>query len=180
MKLIVGLGNYGPEYEQTPHNAGFMFVDEIALLLGGTEWKYDKYANSDTSYIVHNEKKIMLVKPRTFMNLSGKAVGSIMNKKDIELRDLILAYDDLDIALGESKVCVGKQPPDHKGVASVVANIGRAEYLNVRIGVESRIDRSKIPGEMFVVRKMSEENYQILQETVNTLAKRVIEDHIQL
>lgn len=176
MKLIIGLGNYGKEFDMTPHNAGFMLVDKLAKLHKATSWEYDKYYNCDVCYIAENNaKKVMLAKPRTYMNLSGGAVAKIIAKNSTDLIDMTLCFDDLDLALGQYKINSEKQPREHKGVESVRSVIGKTGYNNIRIGVETRtsLQRARIPGDVYVIKKISDEDYNVLVDTITEIAKQI-------
>ena len=108
MKIITGLGNPGAEYAKTKHNVGFMFVDALAAKLGVTEWK-DKFDAKIGEGRIGTEK-VLLVKPQTYMNDSGRAVGPIMNFYKLEPEDLIVAHDDMDIPAGTIRI--GKERVD--------------------------------------------------------------------
>ena len=102
MKMIVGLGNPGKEYEKTRHNAGFWVVDSLADKFGVTTWK-DQYNASISEFRLGGEK-ILLVKPQTYMNLSGEAVQPLMHFYKLELDDLLVIYDDLDLPTGTVRI----------------------------------------------------------------------------
>lgn len=131
MKLVVGLGNPGEEYEKTRHNAGFIFVDKLA---GKESFSFDKKQEAE----VMKKDNYLFVKPQTFMNDSGRAVRKIMDFYKLSISDVVIAHDDLDIAFGEYKIQREKGPKVHNGVRSVEQSLGRTDFWRVRIGIDNR------------------------------------------
>ncbi len=175
MKIIVGLGNPGKKYENTRHNAGFMFVDKMRDFLGWdnfydvSDWKSDRSFESEICEARGGvEKKILLVRPLTFMNESGRAVQKLVAMYHIDItKDLVLVHDDLDIELGNIKIQSGVSPKKHNGVLSVESLLGNRDFLRVRLGVDSRMGNRIIPGEDYVLLKMNDEELQKLQEEID-------------
>lgn len=133
MKLIVGLGNPGPEYKNTRHNAGFMVVEELARQL-----KVKKEIHAHNAIIAQAQFKaepVMIAKPLTFMNLSGQAVKSIVNKYKISLPDLIVVSDDMDLELGRLRIRAGGGSGGQKGMQSIVDNLGTDNFARLRMGI---------------------------------------------
>lgn len=128
--LIVGLGNPGGEYKNTRHNVGFMAVDYLA----GNEanWKNEKNALVFRTDI--NGHKVIFVKPQTYMNNSGVAVGALMTFYKVPLENIIVIHDDMDIDVGTFREKIGGGSAGHNGIKSIDAHIGR-EYRRIRIGV---------------------------------------------
>jgi len=112
MKVIVGLGNPGKEYENTRHNVGFLILDILREELGLSSFKKEKKIKAE---ILMN-KKVVLLKPQTFMNNSGEAVISFLNYYKLKPEDLLVIHDDIDLKLGEAKISLGQGPAGHKGV----------------------------------------------------------------
>ncbi|MCE9625609.1 MAG: aminoacyl-tRNA hydrolase [Deltaproteobacteria bacterium] len=132
-KLIVGLGNPGKEYEKTRHNVGFFLVDRLA-----EEWGADfRRQKFHGYYAEHREgdEKILLVKPQTFMNLSGQCVGAWVDFLKIEGRDLIVVHDELDLPLGRMKAQWSASAAGQKGVASIIHAIGHKDFCRLRVGI---------------------------------------------
>ncbi|EKD46637.1 MAG: hypothetical protein ACD_67C00134G0001, partial [uncultured bacterium] len=119
MKLIIGLGNPGKQYENTRHNAGFILLDEIQKVLAFPEFKLDKKFNAEISEKNINGEKTILAKPQTFMNLSGQSVQAIMNFYKLSPADITVAHDDLDIKIGEWKISEDSRAAGHNGVQSI-------------------------------------------------------------
>jgi peptidyl-tRNA hydrolase, PTH1 family len=132
--LVVGLGNPGPEYLWTPHNAGFMAIDRIAAQEGVVVQNRRCRAMTATCRIAG--RPLVLAKPDTFMNLSGVAVAALLREFDADpARDLLVIYDELDLTLGKLKIRERGSTAGHNGARSVTAALGTQEWLRVRIGV---------------------------------------------
>jgi len=159
MKLIVGLGNPGKKYEQTHHNAGFLFVDYVAKLLNCQTVKAKKNYEAIQQC---NNVAISFIKPLTFMNESGRAVAEILKNSPYSVADLIVVHDDLDLRLGEFKIQKGKGPKVHNGVNDIEQKLGTKEFTRVRIGVDNREKENRLPGEAYVLQAFTEEELVIL------------------
>jgi PTH1 family peptidyl-tRNA hydrolase len=134
VKLIVGLGNPGKQYENTPHNAGFSVADELASRL---ECDYRRSLRFDArlARARYKEEDVLLVKPETYMNRSGLAVASIIKYKKAEIADLVVVLDDADLAQGRLRIRGGGSSGGHKGLASIIESVGSDAFARVRIGV---------------------------------------------
>jgi PTH1 family peptidyl-tRNA hydrolase len=131
---VVGLGNPGPEYVWTPHNAGFMAIDRIAQQEGVVVQNRRCRAMTATCRIAG--RPVVLAKPETFMNLSGVAVAALLREFDIDPgRDLLVIYDELDLTLGKLKIRERGSTAGHNGARSLTASLGTQEWLRLRIGV---------------------------------------------
>ena len=133
MKLIVGLGNTGPEYAFTPHNAGFLAVDRIAEICDVTIANRRGRALTARAKLAGHD--VLLAKPETFMNLSGLAVAALRNELEIGVEDLIVLYDELAIPLGQLRIRERGSAGGHNGVKSISGTLGTEEWTRVRIGV---------------------------------------------
>ena len=136
MKIIAGLGNPGAEYAKTRHNVGFMFVDALADALGlsASDWK-DKFDAKVADARIGTEK-VVLVKPQTYMNESGRAISPLMNWYKLEPEDLIVAHDDMDIPAGTIRIRKKGSAGGHNGIKSVLAHVGDEHFARVRIGID--------------------------------------------
>ncbi|MGB9613174.1 MAG: aminoacyl-tRNA hydrolase [Candidatus Margulisiibacteriota bacterium] len=133
MFLVVGLGNPGPEYEDTRHNLGFKVVEELARRLGIKELK-----EKHRSFIGEGkvgDHKVILVEPQTFMNNSGLAVRGLLQWYKLKPKNLILIYDDVDLEVGQIRIREKGGAAGHHGVESVINSIGTSEFARVRIGI---------------------------------------------
>lgn len=170
MKLLVGLGNPGKQFERTPHNAGFDFIELVKMAfdqLGyqSTPWTLLSKEQSEISEIYEpsGKKFAVLAKPQTFMNLSGRAVQLLVNKYGIKDRaDILVGYDELDIPLGKFKYSPVKNSRTHKGINSIMSTVGK-EVQSLRIGVDNR-KTHRIPGEDYVLKHYSETEYSTLKQ----------------
>ena len=179
IKLIIGLGNPGEKYKKTRHNVGFMAVDAIAnkFPFDSAQGKQLKF-NAEISEGAINGEKIILVKPQTFMNESGKAVKAIMDYYKIGIADIIVIHDDLDIALGKYKIVQNRTSAGHKGVQSIIDNLGTKDFTRVRIGIE--ITDCKIPVESFVLENFEEEEQKIIDEIIEKVTAVITKDFFPL
>ncbi len=134
MKLVVGLGNPGPEYTVTPHNAGFLAIDRIAEQSGTV--MANRRSRALTGRAVIGGEECLLVKPETFMNLSGLSVSALLRELNLDrTRDLIVLYDELAFPLGELRLRPGGSSNGHNGVKSITGALGTEEWMRIRIGV---------------------------------------------
>ena len=134
MKIFVGLGNPTAEYAATKHNVGFMLADRLAEKISATDWR-EKF-NALVAESFFDGEKILIVKPQTFMNLSGEAVGSIMNFYKLGAEDLTVAHDDMDLPLGMIRLRPKGSGGGHHGVESIIQHLGgEKNFPRVRIGV---------------------------------------------
>jgi PTH1 family peptidyl-tRNA hydrolase len=133
MYLVVGLGNPGEEYAGTPHNLGFRVIDLLAERHSIGVNRKDSKALTGVGEI--EGKAVMLVKPQTFMNLSGTSVAPLMEKHSLTPADLILVYDELDLPWGELRIKPRGSAAGHKGPTSVIASLGTQEFVRVRLGI---------------------------------------------
>jgi len=133
VKLIVGLGNPGPEYAFTPHNAGFLAVDRIAEICDVQIANRRGRALTVRTRLAGHD--VLLAKPETFMNLSGLSVAALLNELELGVEDLIVLYDELAIPLGTLRIRERGSAGGHNGVKSISGVLGTEEWLRVRIGV---------------------------------------------
>jgi len=170
MKLIVGLGNYGPEYEKTRHNYGFMVVDEIAKEHGFPDFKLSK----EHSAFISMKNDCILINPQTYMNLSGKAVKSVASYYKIEPKDILVIHDDADIDLGEIKEAESRGSAGHNGVRSIIDELKTNEFKRLRMGINS--DDPSFKGkelEDVVLKNFGSNEEPIVEETIKEAVKIV-------
>ena len=133
MKLIVGLGNPGPEYAFTPHNAGFLAVDRIAEICDVSVANRRARALTGKAKLMGHD--VLLVKPETFMNLSGLSVKALLDELELGVEDLIVLYDELTIPLGSLRIRERGSAAGHDGVKSISGVLGTEEWTRIRIGI---------------------------------------------
>ncbi len=169
MYLIVGLGNPGEEYKKTRHNVGFMFVDRLA---DKENFSYDKKQEIEVLTI----KNMVLAKPQTFMNDSGRAVRKIMDFYKWKVEDLVVIHDDLDIAFGEFKIQRDKGPKVHNGIKSIERTLGRSDFWRVRIGIDNRQPGvSYGTGADYVLSSLSKDELKELEGVFDEVEKELME-----
>jgi len=133
MKLIVGLGNPGRGYAHNRHNAGFMCINHFAKLHGIRFDKKQGKARIGTGEVAGSG--VVVARPQTHMNLSGQSVSRLVKKFDINPDNLIVIHDDLDLPTGKIRIRQGSGPGGHKGIASVIAELGSQDFIRIRIGI---------------------------------------------
>jgi PTH1 family peptidyl-tRNA hydrolase len=170
MRLIIGLGNPGKQYENTRHNAGFILLDEIQKAFSFPEFKFDGKFNAEISEGKSDVKgqmsKVILAKPQSFMNLSGTVVKALMDFYKIPLENISVIHDDLDINLGEYKISTDSSAAGHNGVQNIIDELGTQKFTRIRVGIEGA-DKKKdriIPGDVFVLQPFSEEELEAIKK----------------
>ena len=171
MYLIVGLGNPEPEYSKTRHNMGFDTINKIAkeFEISVSKEKYEGLNGVGTI----NGEKVILLKPQTYMNLSGKCIKKYVDFYKIDWSNIIVIYDDMDVEKGEIKVRKMGGPGTHNGMRSVVSELQIEEFPRIRVG----IGKADEPYEMidYVIKPISEEEYTILDKGTDRAKEAVIE-----
>lgn len=143
IKLFVGLGNPGPEYEQTRHNAGFWWLEALARELK-VNLTADKSYHGLVARTSINGQSVWLLAPQTFMNLSGKSVAALANFFKIPPQDILVAHDDLDIAPGDAKLKLGGSHAGHNGLRDIHAQLGTDQYWRLRLGIGHPGNKSEV------------------------------------
>ena len=190
MKLIVGLGNPGEKYRNNRHNVGYLFLDYIIQkkevssinyqVSSVKPFKRDKYSEAEITEIKLNNETIILAKPQTFMNESGRAVKKIvssMKYKVLIMNDMFVVHDDLDIKLGEYKIQLGKGPKLHNGIESIEKALGTTEFWRIRIGVDNRDSENRMPGEKYVLQDFTLEEKKTLQSNFDEILTTFVRKH---
>lgn len=170
-KLIVGLGNPGPEYALTRHNVGFWAMDRIAEMYRIPIRTSSHHAIMGSGSV--RGVRIGLVKPQTYMNHSGKAVRSILNAEGIGPGDVIVLHDDMDIALGRVKLSTTGGDAGHNGIASLIASLGTREFARLRIGLGRR--PLGVDGADWVLSPFREEELEAIETAVQEAAERAVD-----
>jgi PTH1 family peptidyl-tRNA hydrolase len=150
LKLFVGLGNPGPEYEATRHNAGFEWVDAVARALGAT-WTPERGLQALVARANVRGHGIWLLKPQTFMNLSGQPVAALARFYKIAPPEILVAHDELDLPAGQAKLKHGGGHAGHNGLRDIHARLGSADYWRLRLGIGHPGHKSEVTG--WVLRK---------------------------
>ena len=177
MKLIVGLGNPGKEYEDTRHNAGFLFVNTFQRQFEFPEFtKKKKFFAAVSEKTFLNGEKTILAKPETYINNSGRTVGALLNYYNIDPEDLIVVHDDLDIEIGHYKRTKDIRAAGHNGVQDIIEYIGTQDFTRIRIGVEvagGKSARGEISGKDFVLQQFSKDEQEKISEVINVIIQEL-------
>jgi len=173
MKLIVGLGNPGKEYEHTRHNIGFMCLDNY---LGNVKWS-TKFNGLYYETNIKGEKYIF-VKPQSYMNLSGGVVRAFKDYFDIDIKDILVIQDDLDLPVGKIRLKVNSTAGGHNGIKDIIANLGTNEFARLKVGVSQ--DRS-IDTKDYVLGNISKHDMEIIVDKFKDINKIIEEfDYTQI
>ena len=167
MKLIIGLGNPGKQYEKTRHNAGFMAVDFLTEHFGFGFKKFDKHKCEIAEGQMFDEK-IILIKPQTFMNLSGQSVRSVSQFYKIPIEDVIVIYDDVDLPSGNLRIRLSGSAGGHNGMKSIIQELGTENFVRIRLGI-APLTEFKGELEGYVLGKLSEEEMNLMEGNVKKL-----------
>lgn len=162
MKLIVGLGNPGKQYEKTRHNIGFEVIDKLSGRLG---IPLDQSKFKGLYGIGHSQgEKILLLKPLTYMNLSGESIRAVMDYYNINLEDIIVIYDDLDLPVGKIRLRQKGSAGGHNGIKSTILHVGSQEFNRIRVGIDRPKNGQSITD--YVLGRFTKEEMEVLEEVV--------------
>ena len=165
IQLIIGLGNPGSQYEQTRHNAGFWFVDELAAKNGGS-FKAEKRYFGEYCKITLNGHEVKLLKPMTFMNRSGQGVAALANFFKIPAQNILVAHDELDFPTGTIKLKKGGGHGGHNGLRDIIAQLGSKDFLRLRIGINHPGSSDQVSG--YVLSKPRTEERIEIQNSIDS------------
>lgn len=161
--LLIGLGNPGREYRDNRHNFGFMLIDRLIVRLNARGMKVQSKAIVTTA--TYEERKLILAKPQTYMNLSGQSAQGLLNFYKIPMENMLIAHDDLDIPFGTIRIRPGGGPGGQRGMASTIERLGTKEFPRLRLGI------GRPPGRMdpaaYVLQDFSREEMKILSEILD-------------
>lgn len=157
MKLIVGLGNPGREYEDTRHNIGFLTIDKYASKLGVSITK-SKFNGLYGEVLIGGEK-VILLKPQSFINLSGEVIHKFVDFYKISVSDILILHDDLDLNIGTYKIKQKGSSGGHNGLKNIELHLGTQEYKRIKIGISNN---KNIDTKDYVLGKLSKEEYDLL------------------
>jgi len=169
-RLIVGLGNPGPDYAQTRHNAGAWLVEAMAARYQVTLSPETKFYGL-TARIQQGAKDVRLLIPTTFMNNSGKAVAALANFYKIAPAEILVAYDELDLPPGTAKFKLGGGAGGHNGIKDMISCLGSPDFMRLRIGIGHPGHKSKVTG--FVLGKAPQAEQKLLDDTVDEACRSI-------
>lgn len=171
MKVIAGLGNPGAEYANTPHSVGFEVVDAVARSIDAS-WKRSSSFKGELATAVVDGLKVMLVKPQTFMNLSGDCIAPVLKYHNATAADLVVVSDDIDLPVGKLRIRKGGSAGGHNGLKSVIERVGTQNFTRVRLGV-GRHGRTRSSVIGHVLSKLSPRDRAVMDEVVAEAEKVV-------
>ncbi|MDA8235809.1 MAG: aminoacyl-tRNA hydrolase [Clostridia bacterium] len=171
MKLIVGLGNPGSRYEATRHNVGFLVIDRLARELGVTVNKNQNQAMVGQGRF--GPDKVLLVKPQTYMNKSGEAVGSLAGYYKVEPEDVIVIYDDLDLEPGRLRIRAKGSAGGHNGIKSIISHLGTEEFPRIKVGIGRPVPGMNSAD--YVLGFINKEDWPVLDQALNSAMDAVKE-----
>ena len=170
MKLIVGLGNPGIEYQFTPHNLGFLTIDRLADQYG-VEVR-NRNCRALTARVVVGEQQVLLAKPETYMNLSGLSVRELLAQHELKPEtDLIVIYDELDLPLGTMRIRQRGSSAGHNGMESIIGALGTQEFLRIRLGIAP--EKKVVDGVKYVLTPFRKKHLKLLDEVLDKAAEAV-------
>ncbi len=176
MNLIVGLGNPGPQYAQSRHNVGFWCINRLSRAHGIRLKTHTRLATTGQGRLADHE--VLLVKPRTFVNLSGRAVAALMRRYHVAPFDVLVIYDDLDLPLGRLRIRARGSHGGHKGMKSVVEAIGSQDFPRIRIGIgrpqvegQPTYEPEEVAG--YVLAPLTAAEKRVLEEAADRAAEAV-------
>lgn len=178
MKLLVGLGNPGDKYAGHRHNIGFMLLDRIAEQNGFPHWK-SRFQGSVSEHRMGGDK-VLLLKPETYMNESGRSVGEAVKFYKLEPEDVIVFHDELDLAPGKLRVKTGGGVAGHNGLRSISASVLGNDYIRVRLGIGHPGHKDRVAG--YVLRDFAKVDRDWLEQLLDAAARaapRLVEDDAQ-
>ena len=174
MKLIVGLGNPGKEYENTRHNIGFQTIDKYANKLGISVTK-SKFNGLFTETLIDGEK-VILLKPQSYINLSGEVIRKFVDFYKIPISDILIIHDDLDLAVGTYKIKKKGSSGGHNGLKNIELHLGTQEYKRIKIGISNN---KNMDTKDYVLGKLSTEENEKLNEVKNTVLN-ILDDYFKI
>ena len=172
MKLIVGLGNPGKEYENTRHNIGFMALDKLSQSLNINIDK-NKFDGLYGEKII-NDEKILFLKPQTYMNLSGEVVRKYVDFFKIKIEDILIINDDLDLPLGKIKIKFQGSCGGHNGLRNIEQHLSTDKYKRIKIGISNN---KLFDTKDYVLSKFNKEELEILNKTIDIIPQ-IFDDYI--
>lgn len=174
MKLLTGLGNIGDKYVFTRHNAGFMVLDRWAAK-ENISFKNESKLKASIAKIKLNDEDIIFAKPTTFMNLSGEAVRAIMDYYKIDIKDILIIYDDLSLDLGKIRYRANGSDGGHNGIKSIIKHAGTKDFARLKIGIGPQ---PNIPSENYVLQNFPKTDMDALKEVLDK-ARESVEFYLQ-
>jgi len=191
MVLLIGLGNPEIKYDNTRHNAGFMLLDKIQKIWEFPDFEFNKKFNAEISINIlpllnkervggevvgSEDNKILLIKPQTFMNLSGTAVKAILDFYKLSPDDILVIHDDIDISLGKYKIATDSSSAGHNGVQNIIDQLGTQKFRRIRIGAGEQKEGAlvcKLNAHDYVLGKFSPEELEMIEKISEDILEEI-------
>ena len=170
MKLIIGLGNPGKDYEKTRHNIGFMCIDKIAQYFN-VEFNSNKF-NGLYCEFKHNDEKIVLLKPQKYMNLSGEVIRDFINFFKVNMDDILIICDDLDTPAGSYRLRYKGSSGGHNGLKNIEANLNSNEYKRIKVGISNN---RKNETKDYVLGKLSKDELELIRPIIDKMPNIILD-----
>ncbi len=172
IKLIIGLGNPGPEYEKTRHNAGFWFIDALHEKYGAlSPFSVNSKLNSQIAKITINNIPVLLLKPTTYMNESGNAINLVAKYYKIDPQNILVAHDELDLPVGDIRLKISGGHGGHNGLRSISQFLGTENYNRLRIGIGHPGNKNQVTN--YVLKKTSEDDFIAINNAIICAQKHI-------
>lgn len=168
--LIIGLGNPGREFRETRHNIGFMSLDRLSAKLGTRFSRFQSKAVVAIAWV--DEKKVILAKPQTYMNLSGQSVRSLLRFHKVPVENLIVVHDDIDLPIGTIRIRPDGGSAGQKGIASIIEHLGTDKFIRIRVGI------GRPPGQLqaadYVLEKFTDAEAEYVSQTLDRVVEAAL------
>ncbi len=164
MKILICLGNPGNKYTMTRHNTGFMFADKLAQDLA-CNFNLENKFKAEIAKGLYNNEAVWIIKPQTYMNLSGESLRALLNFYKINLKDIFVIYDDISLDLGKIRLRDKGSDGGHNGIKSIIANAGTQEFDRLKIGIGPQPNYMK--SEDYVLQNFNHEELQLLKDSLD-------------
>ena len=164
LRIIAGLGNPEDRYERTLHNAGFWFVDALARKYGG-DFRYDKKFDAEYCRINLHGDDVWLIKPQSYMNMSGGPVRAMLDYYRLKVGDLLVAHDEIDLKAGTARLKCGGGHGGHNGLRDIISHLGTKDFQRLRIGVDHPGSKDLVVD--YVLKRPDQKDRQAIEESIN-------------
>lgn len=171
MMVVVGLGNPGKQYTHTKHNVGFLTLDAVGARVG-IEIKKNKFQSLSGEAVIEG-KKVLLLKPQTYMNRSGEAVSSACDFYKVPPENIIVVHDEMDLALGRIMIKPSGGSAGNNGIKSIIAHLGTKDFIRVRIGIGK--PRGESDGANHVLSNFSKSERKMVEDSIKTASDAIID-----
>lgn len=169
-KMVICLGNFGGKYELTRHNMGFMFADNFAIK-HNTSFKLEARLRSEIAQFFLNGDKIIIVKPQTYMNLSGEALSLVKNYYKIEDKDILVVYDDISLPIGKIRFRDKGSDGGHNGIKSIIHHVGSTVFDRMKLGIGPQPEFLK--SDVYVLQNFTDEQLKIISDSMSKFIEAV-------